>query len=298
MSINTEIHSHARGENQESVFSQRTLRPQRGIYELFNHVFLLPNGQAVLTLDNELIELSGPSVVFLPAHPRFDLVISAGSSSYLIGGSQDLLVDAIGNRAESLLLRMYTERPAVIGGLPADRLRETEALAIAFLNELSDPERCSWMAISAYFRLILMAVWRSGSGEKIDEHSRGEITSILQSFRQLVEVHFREHWPVSKYADEIGITYDRLHSICDRTLGKSPLQLLHQRVIQEARMRLERSGNTVQEISDSLGFNDATYFSHFFKRNTDYPPARYRRLVRSQTDQLGETSSAGFADWP
>ena len=296
--INNEIHSHSRAENQKSAFFQRTLRPQRGIYEQFSHIFLLLNGSVILTLMDEDIEITGPSVCFLPASGKFELVISAGSNSFLLGGSADLLVDAIGDKAESLLLRMFTERPAIISDLPLSRLQETEALAGAFLNELADPERCSWMAISAYFRLLIMTIWRSGSGDKIDEHGRGEITSILQSFRQLVEVHFREHWQIGKYADEIGITYDRLHSICDRTLGKSPLQLLHQRVIQEARIRLERSGNTIQEISDSLGFSDATYFSHFFKRITGYPPAKYRRLLRSQTDQLSEVSSAGFADWP
>jgi AraC-like DNA-binding protein len=296
--INAEVHSHARGEQQEPVFSQRTLRPQRGIYGQFNHVFLLKNGHAVLTLRDDVIELTGPSVVFIPPLPRFDLVIAAGSHSYLMGGSPELLVDAIGDKAESVLLRMFTERTAIVADFSTDNLGECEALAVALLSELADPERCSWMAISAYFRLILMAVWRSGGGDKIDEHGRGEITSILQSFRQLVEVHFREHWPIGDYAGELGITYDRLHAICMRTLGKSPLRLLHQRVLQEARLRLERSGNTIQEIADGLGFSDPTYFSHFFKRNTGHPPAKYRQVVRSQTDQLGEETSAGFADWP
>lgn len=298
MNIDAGIHGHARGESQQSVIFPRTLRPQRGIYQQFSHIFLLPNGSTKLTLADEVIELTGPSVAFLPASQQFGLVIAAGSNAMLIGGSADLMVDAIGNKAESVLLRMFSERPAIISDLSPERLQELNALAVAYLNELADPERCSWMAVSAYFRLIIMAVWRSASGDKTDEYSRGEIASILQSFRQLVEVHFREHWPISRYADELGVTYDRLHAICDRTLDQSPLRLLHRRVIQEATLRLERSGGTIQEISDSLGFGDATYFSHFFKRNTGYPPARYRRLLRSQTDQLGEIDTAGFADWP
>jgi len=154
------------------------------------------------------------------------------------------------------------------------------------------------MVLAAFLRLILMTGWRASGGQETPGSAQSDETSFVQRYRQLVEVNFRRHWPVSAYAEAIGITPDRLHAICQRSLGRPPLQLLHERLLQEAKLRLERSARTAQEISDSLGFRDPTYFSHFFKRKTGLSPAAYRALSRSVTAADAPVLSANYADWP
>lgn len=153
------------------------------------------------------------------------------------------------------------------------------------------------MAIAAYMRLILMALWRAAGAEAAEQRGRGGGASVLQRYRQLVEIGFRQHRSIADYAGELGVTTDRLHSICRSELGRSPVQLLHERVVQEAKLRLERSARTVQEISDGLGFRDPTYFSHFFKKKTGFSPAIYRDLAR-KSEASTVTLSSGYADWP
>jgi AraC-like DNA-binding protein len=175
---------------------------------------------------------------------------------------------------------------------------EISPLISGFVRELGDPTRSSWMVASAYIRLILMALWRGSDGERSEQRGQGETGSILQRYRQLVEAGFRRHRPISDYAAELGVTADRLHSICQRALGRSPIQLLHERVVQEAKLRLERSARNIQEISDSLGFRDPTYFSHFFKRKTGLSPAGYREIARASAGSENSMLSSGYADWP
>lgn len=201
-------------------------------------------------------------------------------------------------RPKSYSLRIFSELPFIAGEVKPRQMSEIHPLVTGFVQELGDANRESWMVLSAYLRLILMTMWRMSASEHAAPRGRGEVTSILERYRQLVEIHFREHRPVRDYAADLGISMDRLHAICQRTLGRAPIRLLHERLIHEARLRLERSAGTIQQISDGLGFRDPTYFSHFFKRNTGYSPASYRSMAGSADGNKAVLLASSYADWP
>ncbi|MBB3660590.1 AraC-like DNA-binding protein [Rhizobium sp. BK650] len=293
------IHHYARGEWHGSSLSHRRIRLQKGLYADFHHFILLGEGRAELHFDGgEDLPLSGPLLAFVPPQARCDLSIAAGAAAHLVGASPQIMVDAVGDKVESYSLRIFTEQRKLVASSDPVLVAEIGPLISGFVRELDDPARASWMVASAYMRLILMTLWRGADGERREQRGQGETGSILQRYRQLVEAGFRQHRSISDYAAELGVTADRLHSICQRTLGRSPIQLLHERVVQEAKLRLERSARNIQEISDSLGFRDPTYFSHFFKRKTGLCPAGYREIARASAGSENSMLSSGYADWP
>ena len=91
-------------------------------------------------------------------------------------------------------------------------------------------------------------------------------------FRQLVEERFREHWPVLRYAEALGVSPDRLHAVCTRVLARSPRVLIQQRILHEAVTRLERSAISIKQLAFVLGFKDTAYFNRFFRRQLGMPP--------------------------
>jgi AraC-like DNA-binding protein len=165
------------------------------------------------------------------------------------------------------------------------------------IRELSTDNQGSRMMIAAYMRLIIMTSWRltAASNEPIAQTATGP---ILQRFRQSVELSFRLHRSIQDYALELGISSDRLHSICQRALKRSPIKLVHDRLLQEAKLRLERSARSVQEISEGLGFREPTNFSHFFKRKTGLSPAKYRLLAQNTASASTLALSSSYYDWP
>lgn len=293
------IHRHARGEWREQSLARRTIRFQRGIYVDFHHLLLLQTGAATLSFEGgDKSAMHGPTLAYLPPHTRCDLQMDAGTNGFLIGASPQIMADAIGDRAESYSLRTFSERPWLLVEADPRAVSEIQPLVAGFVHELDNPSRASWMVVSAYLRLVLMAFWRAGGSEAAEQRGQGGRASVLQRYRQLVEAWFRQHRPISDYARELGVTPDRLHAICHTTLGRSPVQLLHERVVQEAKLRLERSARTVQDISDGLGFSDPTYFSHFFKRRTGLSPAGYRKVAQASAGSESTVLSSRYADWP
>lgn len=171
-----------------------------------------------------------------------------------------------------------------------------ETLFIWFEHERAIAERRSPMSLSAFLRLLLIAALRVHSPDVSGANT--ETTNVLREFRHLVELFYREHWPVAKYASRLGVEYDRLNRICKRETGRTPAELIHERLTAEAKARLENFGHPLKKIAEDLGFADASRFSHFFKRRTDMAPGTYRVVVsRPDSDDLHELRR-GFSDWP
>lgn len=252
--------------------------------------------QGCLTAETNLQETTAPALCYWPPMQRPPLRLNAGGRAWIIGLSDTIVLDAIGARSESVHLRMLVEQ-AFAAPLEQDAaLHQVQILIGWFAGELAESERQSPMSLAAYLRLLLISalrIYQPNPGE-----TGAEQTSILRRFRHLVELHYRDHWQVSRYAEELGIDYDRLHRICKRETGRSPAELVHERLTAEAKARLENSGSPLKKIAADLGFADATRFSHFFKRRTDMSPGAYRAIVsRPDGDDLKELRR-GFSDWP
>jgi len=297
MHNDTAIHHDARGETFEPAISQRVIRIGRVPQRWFHHAVFLAAGVITIARGESPATVHGPALVFFPPSEGESLTIAAGAHGHLVGVSPEIIGEAIGDHAESPSLRLFSSGFSVTDRLESGQRTEIEPLFQGFISELSQEGRASRMVAGAYGRLILVAAWRlSGSGERAATAATGTGT-ILQRFRQSVEANFRQHWSITDYAAELGISPDRLHAICQRTLKRPPIELVHDRLVQEAKLRLERAARSVQEISDSLGFRDPANFSHFFKRKTGVSPAKYRALAVGAAGTAVPLSS-GYYEWP
>lgn len=297
MNLESAIHNDARAEEFESAIQSRVIRIGRPPQRWFHHALILTTGTMRLAHGETEAIVSGPAVAFFPPSEGEILTVAAGSRGFLVGASPEIIGDAIGDHAESSALRVFSGTYSLAESLSAPLLRELVPLFEGIIAELSQEGRASRMVIAAYMRLLMMSAWRL-RGPGTDDEPRAAAGAILQRFRQSVEVGFRRHRTIADYAGELGISPDRLHAICRRTLSRSPIELLHDRLVQEAKLRLERSARSVQDISDGLGFRDPANFSHFFKRKTGVSPAKYRSMALSAAHSSTIALSSSYHDWP
>lgn len=106
-------------------------------------------------------------------------------------------------------------------------------------------------------------------------HDRG--SEHVRAFLALVDRHYREHWPLQRYAGQLGLSASHLGAVCRQHAGAAPLQLLQRRVMLEAQRSLVYTSLSVQQIATWLGFADAAYFSRYFARNAGCSPNAFRR---------------------
>ena len=98
----------------------------------------------------------------------------------------------------------------------------------------------------------------------------------LNLFNQQVEAQFHQQPSVEQLAHRVGISVAHLNSICRELAGQSALQIMHQRLLLEAKRHLIYTPMSVSEVADSLGFVDPAYFARFFRRLTGTTPSGFR----------------------
>lgn len=111
---------------------------------------------------------------------------------------------------------------------------------------------------------------------------------LLGPFLQLVEATFSAPLTVTTYAKRLGVSARSLHHATDRGLGSSPLQVVHQRRVLEAKRLLLHSELNVSEVAAAIGFSDPGYFSRFFRRQVGCPPSKLRAQARGTHDRSDE----------
>lgn len=296
----TEVLPQVHAEPFQCALQDRILGPGIGGDTTQWRCVLIVSGRGLILRSNDdVLPLEAPCLAWFPSDFDHTFKIKAGGVGYQFIISDRALENTIGHSPEASELR------GLIGSGVVARLGDAKrAVADAshafdlIVREIQFPQVGSWTLIEAQVWAILVTLWRkSGSGPLLAAN-QGHAGQILQHFRRLVEKHFRDRWSGQQYATALGVSTDRLHDMCRRELGKPPMRLVHERTIHEAKRRLERSTQTVEQLSASLGFRDVGHFSRFFKSKTGLPPGAFRRQAKNLEQNHEPIPTNDYADWP
>jgi AraC family transcriptional activator of pobA len=81
------------------------------------------------------------------------------------------------------------------------------------------------------------------------------------------------------YADRLSVHSNHLNKVLKESTGKTTTEHIAGRLIQEARILLKQTDWNISEIAYSLGFEQLSHFSNFFKKQTSLSPVEIRNLV-------------------
>ncbi|WP_333574649.1 helix-turn-helix domain-containing protein [Sphingobacterium sp.] len=101
--------------------------------------------------------------------------------------------------------------------------------------------------------------------------------AILNSFLELIELHYKQEHHVAYYANLLNITVKNLWMQTQQYMGVPPLKLIHNRLLKEALYLLSLGANPIKTTMIELGFEDPATFSHFFKKQTNMSPSAYQK---------------------
>jgi len=99
-------------------------------------------------------------------------------------------------------------------------------------------------------------------------------------FEELVEKNFIELKSAGDYASLLNITEKHLNRITRACFNKTSTQVIAERIVLEAKRMLIHTGKQVTQIAYDLGYNDASYFVRFFKKNAGVTPLKFLERYR------------------
>jgi len=102
-------------------------------------------------------------------------------------------------------------------------------------------------------------------------------TKLFKDFSVLVEQNYKKLHSVTDYANRLGLSPKSLTKHFNKIGSQTPSDFIKNRIILEAKRQLIYSNDSVKEIAYGLGFNDAAYFTRFFKKGTLKSPLQFKK---------------------
>lgn len=249
----------------------------------FYQVHLLVRGSISLQLDDQAYFAEAPLVFITPPAIPHAFYSEENTDGHVITVRQDVVrawYASLPGQWPDAQLREPAFLP--LGGA-ADEV-QAEAARLIQLAELLQQEfggrgkgrSAAVQALGLCFFISLNRLLASHVPAMPLKRERGEDLRIFLSFCDLVEAHFRDHLTLPDYARQLAITEARLNDVCRRMANLPSKEVVHDRLLQEARRLLRFSTTPVGELSYQLGFADPAYFSRFFTRRVGVAPSQFR----------------------
>lgn len=103
---------------------------------------------------------------------------------------------------------------------------------------------------------------------------------VVSRFMELVERDAARRHRIADYAAELAVTPGHLSVLCTQYAGQRAKRLLDSVLASRARRMLLYTDESAARVGASLGFEDPSYFSRFFRRETGQTPKEFRNARR------------------
>ena len=224
------------------------------------------SGSGAYFIEDQVIQFEAPAVSFMPSGTVHGFNIEPETTDAIVVSVADSALPLV-----KPLAALDFERPLFESrqkGSPLwDRLRAT-------VQRLQVEYREGHTA----FLPALIAV----AANDIARLARGSAENptpdldLARKLKSLVDVHFRDNWPLDRYLETLGTTPHLLAKACHQAYGQSVKSFIDDRRLLEAKRLLLFTVRSVEDITFELGFHDPAYFSRFFRKRVGEPPGEWR----------------------
>lgn len=242
-------------------------------------LILVTSGSERFRIDDQRYTTSKGDIIFCPMSETFWIEeISDDYVGKYIFFSLDFISDAGFNYRSSDILRSFSKDTNLIKNEP-DLFRRLE-FHLDELKVLNNAEKENYYfneMIWHHFSLVIYEVdnhFKKTEKTNLITYREDEITT---RFFILVREHFIEEHNVQFYADKLCISRKYLTKVINKTMFKSPRDIIHKVLEVEARLLLKNSNSNVNEVASQLRFSDQASFSKFFKKHVGKSPLEYKK---------------------
>ena len=243
-------------------------------------IYWIKEGSGVYHIDFESYEFDGNVLFFLSPGQVFSVESEKIKSAYQLNFVPDFYCIQTHDKEIScngVLFNNVYETP-LVKPCPKDTQR-LDFILQNLIEEFNMSEAAQHDMLQSYLKQFIIHSVRM----KKEHHSLKEAseTKLFKDFSVLVDQNFKTLHSVTDYAQRLGVSPKSLTKHFQKIGIQTPSDYIKQRLITEAKRQLIYSGETVKQIAYDLGFNDAAYFTRFFKKIELQSPLQFKKSYKN-----------------
>ncbi len=244
----------------------------------FNKFFTIawnPGESQTVTIDGTEYEFPANSLLTLLFNQSFNFENSAGIVAWQFNREFYCIIDH--DSEVSCVGFLFSSTDHLFVELNDQAQQKLQLLSDVFIEEFKTSDNIqNEMLLVLLKRLIIYVTRLAKSGYAPVKKLQDERFHIIRKFNLLVEANFKSEHSVSFYAGQLCKSPKTLSNLFAIFNQKTPSHIIQERITVEAKRLLCYTDRSIKHITYELGFEDVSYFSNFFKKNTGIPPSDFR----------------------
>jgi len=246
-------------------------------HDFFEVLYLL-KGSGYHVIDGNKYEIKPPCVFFMSPGQAHKLELSNDIEGFIFIFTSDFYLLNRSNQNSLIefpfFYTIHQDNPPLLLENESD-IRFLESLFRQSIAEISRPRDYFQEMLRSILDLILTTcAARYQVNENMLNKGKGQI--LVKRFFHLVEENHQKNLSLSDYSGMIGVTPNHLTQTVKLLTGKTSSQIIKAKQLLEIKRLLVHTNLSVSEIANQLNFEDQSYFTKFFKRETGSTPIQYR----------------------
>jgi len=244
-----------------------------------HQLLLLTTGGGAVQLEGQRVALAPLSLVNIAAGDVHAFSFQRGTQGWVTTLADELLGEILAQAGD---VRRALGQSFVIAA--NENIRDAVA---RIAEEFNDRSTARALVLRGLAATLLGLVARAAVVAEIVTADLPD-SNLLRRFEALLEQEFLNHWSVSDYARALAVSPTHLSRVTRAATGRAASYLIDERIVREARRNLAYTQLQIATIADTLGFNDAAYFSRVFTRVTGVSPRLFRAQLFAPTPQKAQ----------
>ncbi|MFS4469859.1 helix-turn-helix domain-containing protein [Chryseobacterium sp. T20] len=251
--------------------------------EFYKVLFISGKGTSIYTIGTNSYYIDQPSLLFV--HPN-DIIswknLSEDNEGFYCLFKKEIFKDYPELKQFIEKFNVFTNKDCNVIGIADDDIDLINSCFANMKHEMDSVQALNIDVILAWLRIIILEAIRSSVF--IQPYATSKEFQYLHQFFNLLEqetANINYDVPiriktVKEFAANLGIHPNYLNRLVKKETGKSVSLHITHRLLEEAKTLLLRTKWSFHQIAYSLGFDDQSNFTAFFKRNTHITPSQFR----------------------
>ena len=269
--------------NREQHECRNYLSPNR---REFYKILLITKGAGVFTMGLNTYYIEEPTLLFI--HPND--IISWKNLSEESGGFYVLFKKSFVNHHLQLKavidkFALFSDKSKSVIRLTSDEVPRLTQYFERMQEEELGKSDFSEDAMQAFLQLLMVESMKIARHPKPDQVTE-DFTHIHHFFDLLEKetsgINYSSPIRIKtakEFAGTLQMHPNYLNQLLKKHTGQNASTHIRNRILDEAKALLIQTDWSLQDISHSIGFSEQPSFNLFFKKNTGYTPAEFRRRV-------------------
>lgn len=161
--------------------------------------------------------------------------------------------------------------------LDADETERLDTLFNVLNEEFDTRETGQEEMLRILLKRFIIRCTRLANKQLVKNGNNQSEIDLIRHFNVLVEEYFKNKKSVAEYAELMHKSPKTIANVFSKNSDRTPLEVIHERIIIEAKRMILFTDKTMKEVGFELGYEDPAQFSKLFKKHVGLTTSAFKK---------------------